>query len=144
MKKDSSRKVRNINGHIRTRDDHSTEFASDYVEAVEELIRVKGECRLSDLAGLFQISNASAHRTIARLKRIGLVESEPYRPIQLTKKGQMLASRSRDRHRLVIDFLIAVGVPRESAEIDSEGIEHHVSADTEKAIRSFLDTRKLP
>ncbi len=141
MTKNTSRQVRHINEHIRTRDDHSEESASDYVEAVEELIREKGECRLSDLAGLFQISNASAHRTVARLKRIGLVESEPYRPIQLTKKGQLLASRSRDRHRLVIDFLIAVGVPPEHAKIDAEGIEHHVSSATETAIRAFLDDR---
>ena len=132
-----------LNGHKRTREDHTSETASDYAEAVDLILHNKGECRLRDLAELFQISNASAHRAIARLKRQGLVESEPYGPIHLTRKGHILANQSQGLHQLVVDFLLAIGVPRESAEVDAEGLEHHISEDTEKAFRAFLQNRGL-
>jgi DtxR family manganese transport transcriptional regulator len=44
----------------------------------------------------------------------------------------------RARHRLVVDVLVALGVPREAAEADAEGIEHHVSEATLKAFGRFL------
>ncbi len=133
------RETKRLNGHKRTRQDHTSETASDYAEAVELISRNKGECRLSDLAELFQISNASAHRAVGRLKRIGLLESVPYGPIHLTRKGRTLASHSEGMHQLVVDFLVAIGVPRECAEVDAEGIEHHISKETENAFRLFLE-----
>ena len=134
----AKKQKRLLNGHKRTREDHTSETASDYAEAVELISQNKGECRLRDLAELFQISSASAHRAIGRLKRLGLMESEPYGPIHLTRKGRVLANQSQGLHQLVVDFLLAIGVPRESAEIDAEGLEHHISKDTEKAFRDFL------
>jgi DtxR family manganese transport transcriptional regulator len=44
----------------------------------------------------------------------------------------------RSRHRVVVDLLLAVGVPAESAEMDAEGIEHHVSDTTLAAFARFL------
>ena len=132
-----------VNGHKRTRQDHTSETASDYAEAIELISKTKGECRLRDLAELFQISSASAHRAIGRLKLRGLMDSEPYGPIRLTRKGRILASQSQGMHQLVVDFLMAIGVPRDFAEIDAEGLEHHISAATEQAFRSFLANRTV-
>ena len=81
----------------------------------------------------------STHRAISRLKDLGLLESVPYGPISLTRKGRDLASKSQDIHRLVVEFLMAVGVPQHVAEIDAEGIEHHVSKETVIAFREFLN-----
>jgi len=66
-------------------------------------------------------------KTIGRLKREGLAVAKPYRGVFLTEPGETLADRVRSRHRVVVDLLLAVGVPAESAELDAEGIEHHVS-----------------
>jgi DtxR family manganese transport transcriptional regulator len=44
----------------------------------------------------------------------------------------------RCRHRLVVDLLVAVGVPPEAAENDAEGIEHYVSEATLTAFAAFL------
>jgi DtxR family manganese transport transcriptional regulator len=44
----------------------------------------------------------------------------------------------RARHRTVVQLLIAVGVPPETAELDAEGIEHHVSKATLAAFDAFL------
>jgi DtxR family transcriptional regulator, manganese transport regulator len=56
----------------------------------------------------------------------------------LTDTGQALAERTRARHRIVVDLLVALGVPTEIAEADAEGIEHHVSEVTLKAFAHFL------
>jgi hypothetical protein len=55
--------------------------------------------------------------------------------------GEELAARVRTRHRLVVDVLLAMGVPVEAAEADAEGIEHHVSETTLKAFARFLHSR---
>ena len=52
-----------------------------------------------------------------------------------------MAKSARERHRLVVDLLIAVGAPREAAEADAEGIEHYVSAATLSAFEAFLRGR---
>ena len=77
-------------------------------------------------------------KTIARLKREGLATSRPYRGVFLTETGEHLAARVRARHRLVVDVLLAVGVPQEAAEQDAEGIEHHVSEVSLAAFAAFL------
>jgi DtxR family transcriptional regulator, manganese transport regulator len=67
-----------------------------------------------------------------------LVTSRPYRGIFLTDTGRALAERVRARHRLVVDLLLAVGVPADSAEGDAEGMEHHASEATLRAFGRFL------
>ena len=59
----------------------------------------------------------------------------------LTDAGHQLAGRVRARHRLVVEVLLALGVPREAAESDAEGIEHHVSDATLAAFGKFLSER---
>jgi DtxR family transcriptional regulator, manganese transport regulator len=80
----------------------------------------------------------TAIKTISRLKRAGLATGRPYRGIFLTEDGQKLATKVRNRHRLVVNVLLAVRVPTEAAEADAEGIEHYVSEETLKAFANFL------
>jgi DtxR family manganese transport transcriptional regulator len=83
-------------------------------------------------------------RPSARLKREGLARAKPYRGVFLTEAGAAMAKSARERHRLVVDLLIAVGAPREAAEADAEGIEHYVSASTLRAFETFLRSRGEP
>ena len=117
-------------GFDRMRQARQTEIAEDYVELIADLIADQGEARAVDLAERFGVSNATVNKTLARLGREGLVESKPYRSIFLTDEGAEMAKRSRRRHQIVLGFLQAIGVPPEAAEIDAEGIEHHVSDET--------------
>lgn len=126
----------------RTRSDHAQETAEDYVEAIADLVAEKGECRGADLARLFGVSHVTVTKTVARLASEGLVESEPYRPLSLTSKGKRLAAAARERHEVVEQFLITLGVSPAVAAVDSEGIEHHVSEETLKVFRRFLDERE--
>lgn len=126
----------------RVRDAHLTEMAEDYVELIADLISQKGEARVVDLAGRLGVTKATVNNTIQRLKRDGFVSAEPYRSIFLTKKGQGLAAASRERHQIVREFLIALGVDAETADFDAEGVEHHVSDVTLDAFRSYLRKRR--
>lgn len=118
----------------RVRDDHSVEIAEDYVELISDLIEIHGEARLVDLASHLGVSRPTVNATIQRLQKDGFVDSKPYRAIFLTGKGRELADRSRARHRIVLDFLHAIGVPPDMAEADAEGLEHHVSDETLRAL----------
>lgn len=127
------------NRHSRTRSDHATELAEDYVEAIADLIDEHGVCRTVALAARFEVSHVTVNRSVGRLQRDGFVETQPYAPITLTPKGKRLAEKSRERHQIVYEFLLALGVSEEAAVIDSEGIEHHVSAETLKAMQEFTE-----
>ena len=112
----------------------------DYAELIADLLEQDGEARATDVAKRSGVSHATAIKNIGRLKRAGLATSKPYRGVFLTDAGRGLADQVRARHRVVVDFLLAIGVPREDAEQDAEGIEHFVSKATLNAFDRFLRT----
>ena len=114
----------------RIRRAHQSEVAEDYVEMIADLIAETGEARTVDLAARFGVTSPTVNAIIQRLQREDLVDTRPYRSIFLTDAGHALAKEARARHRVVRDFLVAIGVPETIAEEDAEGIEHHVSAET--------------
>lgn len=134
----------NSTPHQRTRRDHSTETAEDYVEAVAEIISDRSSCRLVDLAEYFAVSHVTANRIVARLQKEGLLSTEPYQPIQLTAKGRRLAVRCRQRHETVYRFLLSIGIDETTAAIDAEGIEHHVSPKTLRRFEELLQCNESP
>lgn len=116
----------------------SAALLEDYVELIADLLTVHGEARAADVANRLGVTHPTALKSIARLKRKGLVTARPYRGVFLTDAGHKLADRVRARHRLVVNLLLAVGVPTESAEDDAEGMEHHASNATLKAFARYL------
>jgi DtxR family manganese transport transcriptional regulator len=124
--------------HREVRRAHATEIAEDYVEAIADLIASLGEARVTDLARRLGVTHVTVVRTVSRLADEGLVTARPYRSIFLTEQGRDLAQRSRERHDIVVRFLEALGVSAETAAVDAEGIEHHVSAQTLAAFERFL------
>jgi DtxR family transcriptional regulator, manganese transport regulator len=136
-RKGPSAKIRSA-AFKRVRADHSAELAEDYVEMIADLIDDRGEARCTDVAMRLGVANATVVKTLKRLQTIGLVTQEPYRAIFLTTDGWKMADDARRRHALVEKFLLALGVSQETARIDSEGIEHHVSIETLRAMAKFL------
>lgn len=122
----------------RARAARATAILEDYVELIGDLAAGGGRARPIDIARRLGVSHATVNNCIGRLEREGFVASKPYRGVALTLAGEELAMRVRARHRIVVDLLVAVGVPRESAEIDAEGIEHHVSDAALDAFVRFL------
>lgn len=129
----------------RAREAQASVVLEDYVELIGDLIAQTGEARVSDIAGRMGVTQPTASKAIARLRREGLATARPYRAVFLTDAGRGLADRVRARHRTVVALLVAVGVPPEIAELDAEGIEHHVSAQALAAFERFLaDRGQLP
>lgn len=122
--------------HRRTRADHAMETAEDYVEAVARLAGY-GLVRVGGLALCLGVSHVTVVRTLERLRRDGLVSKDTNSGIALTPKGRRLAGASRARHDVVVRFLQALGVPPGVAQQDAEGIEHHVSKATLRAMKRF-------
>lgn len=144
-KTDAGRRPRasgTTNAYRKVRRDHASELAEDYVELIDDLIAECGEARIVEIARRMGVSHVTANKTVGRLQRDGLVQRRPYRAIFLTEAGQRLAERSRERHQLVHAFLRAIGVPQQQASIDAEGIEHHISDATLRAMSRFLKARR--
>ena len=120
------------------REARRVELVEDYVELIDDLIADGGEARQVDIAARLGVAQPTVARMLKRLTGEGWVVQRPYRGIFLTESGKALAEESRCRHRLVEDFLLALGVGAETARQDAEGIEHHVSGETMDAFRRFL------
>ena len=125
--------------HQRTRRDHATETAEDYVEAVADILDAHETCRVTDLAKRFAVSHVTVNRIVGRLENEGLLATAPYQPITLTPKGKRLATRCRERHTIVYRFLLAIGIDEVTAAIDAEGIEHHVSSRTLQRLEELAE-----
>lgn len=134
----SSQQVENLR---RLRRDRAVETAQDYVEAIADLTATQGEARVVDLARRLGVTHVTVNRTLARLQRAGYVNTKPYRAIFLTAAGSTLAEECRQRHQTVVSFLRSLGVADRIAEMDAEGIEHHVSPETLAAFERCLKKR---
>lgn len=117
------------------------ERAEDYVELIDDLLTDSGEARQVDIAARLGVAQPTVAKALARLADAGYVVRRPYRGVLLTAQGIQLAAKSRERHRMVEQFLQAIGVDADSARRDAEGIEHHVSAATLEAFGRFLAAR---
>lgn len=121
-----------------TRREHANEIAEDYVETIADLFTQAGEARVVDLAKRLGVTHVTVTRTIGRLQKAGFVTAQPYRAIFLTEKGRALAAACKARHQTVVSFLRSLGIPERVAEMDAEGIEHHVSPRTLAAFKTAL------
>ena len=121
----------------RARLQHSLENTSDYLEAIAKLISENGVARVVDLATMLGVSKATVTKKVAQLQKDGYVHTEPYRSIYLEPSGLEIAREAQRIHEIVLNFLLAAGVPPHVAEADSEGIEHHVSKETIAALKKL-------
>ena len=126
---------------LQTRREHANEIAEDYVEAIADLVAEAGEARVVDLAKRLGVTHVTVNRTIGRLQKAGFVTAQRYRAIFLTDKGRNLATVCKHRHETVVAFLRSVGVPERIAEMDAEGIEHHVSPETLAAFEKLIKSK---
>src|SRR4029078_12040044 len=109
----------------------------DYLERILGLINTKGYARVVDIASNLRISQASVTNMVQRLDSDGLLNYEKYRGLVLTTAGQTLARNIARRHQLLADFLKLLGVDERVIEHDVEGMEHHISPSTLRAIEAL-------
>lgn len=117
----------------------------DYLERILELIQSKGYARVVDIAASLKISQASVTNMVQRLDADGMLKYEKYRGLVLTEAGETLARSIARRHQLLTDFLSVLGLDERVINHDVEGMEHHISPSTLRAIEALtLQLRRRP
>jgi Mn-dependent DtxR family transcriptional regulator len=116
---------------------HLSSAVEDYLERILELINTKGYARVVDIAQALRISQASVTNMVQRLDAEGLLHYEKYRGLVLTTAGETLAKNITRRHQLLTDFFKLLGVDDEVIYHDVEGMEHHISQPTLRAIQAL-------
>jgi DtxR family Mn-dependent transcriptional regulator len=121
-----------------------TQSREDYLETIYELIEEHAVARVKDIAAKLNVRKPSVHGAINELKKHGLVEQEPYGYITLTKAGTVEAKKVVERHEMLREFLLLLGVPAEVAEHDACAMEHLLCPETYAAVKKFIaEQRKV-
>ena len=119
--------------------------AEDYLERIHELIEEKGYARVVDIASSLKVKQASVTSMVQKLGEAGYLKYEKYRGLVLTGAGERLARKITRRHRLLTDFLKLLGLDEQVIYHDVEGMEHHISPPTLRAIEALaLQLRRRP
>jgi Mn-dependent DtxR family transcriptional regulator len=117
--------------------DSSTRM-EDYLEVIAELVELKGYATTLDISRYMSVSPPSVTKMLQRLEEGDYLEYEKYHGINLTKKGNQLAETIRQKHGILLEFFEILGVGRDIANRDAEGIEHHLNPKTIKKLRKFI------
>lgn len=119
-----------------------TDRMEDYLEVIYELVEQKGYATTVDISNYLNVSSPSVTKMMQKLDETGYLNYEKYRGIRLTEEGIRIAENIRNKHGLLAEFFILIGVDQESANSDAEGIEHHLHPQTIKKLKEFMSLIK--
>jgi Mn-dependent DtxR family transcriptional regulator len=117
----------------------ATPSMEDYLERIYKLIDEKGYARVSDIAEGLEVHPSSVTKMIQKLDKDNYLVYEKYRGLVLTSKGQKMGKRLVDRHKLLEEFLMLIGVSEDTIYKDVEGIEHHLSWNSITCIETLVE-----
>ena len=109
-----------------------------YLETILILSRKNGRVRSIDISEHMGYSKPSVSRAVGLLKKDAFIIVEEDGSIRLTDKGLALAEKILDRHTILTQMLIHLGISRETASNDACRIEHVISDETFEAIRRHM------
>ncbi len=115
----------------------------DYIEAIYLLEEEGKSAKSVEIARLIGVSKPAVNKAMNELLKLGYIEKEPYGSITLTEKGKKIGKKVYGIHVTIRDFLIQIGVSKETADIDCCLIEHVISTETLNAIKKSLNKKKL-
>lgn len=111
------------------------ESAENYLETILILKQKKGSVRSIDIANELGFSKPSVSIAMKNLKENGYIVIDSSGMISLTDKGREIAEKIYERHTLLTEWLIRLGVSPEIAAEDACRMEHVVSAESFAAIK---------
>lgn len=116
------------------------ESAEDYLEAILVLSKFNENnlVRAVDVAAYLEFSKPSVSVAMKALREDGLIEGDPRSPIRLTEQGLILAEKVLERHRVLSDMLVELGVSEENALRDACRMEHILSQESFDRIREHF------
>lgn len=114
------------------------ESGENYLETIYMLASETGYVRSVDVAHALSFSKPSVSRAMSILKKAGYIKMDKEGQIELTPSGRQIAERVYGRHRLLTDYLIAIGVSQETAAADACRMEHVISQETFEKIEAHV------
>ena len=115
--------------------------SEDYLETILQIQNKKGVVRSIDIAHELNFSKASVSIAMKKLRENNYILVDENGYITFTEEGYKIAQRVQEKHELLTNALIALGVSKEQAEIDACKVEHNVSDETFDAIKRHMKKR---
>ena len=114
--------------------------AEDYLETILRLREEKGYARSIDIATALGITKPSVSVAMKRLRENGYINMDENNYITLTEQGNAIAIRIYHRHKTLTQFLMNLGVNKETAQEDACRVEHVISEESFKAILDSMES----
>lgn len=114
------------------------ESGENYLETILLLSKKKSEVRSIDIVNELNLSRPSVSRAMSILKNDGLITIDSGGFITLSAEGLAIAERIYERHHIITDVLIRLGVPEEIAAQDACKIEHDLSDESFECIKKHI------
>ncbi len=121
---------------------HLQESGEMYLETIYILTKKNHDVRSLDVAEYMNFSKPSVSRAVGILKQGGYITVDSDGYLHLTELGKEIASKIYERHTLLTEFLIRLGVDEETAAEDACKIEHDISDKSFEAIKRHVDEKK--
>ena len=118
------------------------ESAEDYLERILMLRLKNGTVRSIDIVRDLEYSKPSVSIAMKRLRENGYIQMDADGLITLLPPGEEIASRIYDRHQLLTQFLVQLGVSPENAAADACKIEHDISQETFDCIKKHISNHR--
>ena len=116
--------------------------SEDYLETMLMLKIRHGYIRSIDIASELGVTKPSVSYATKRLRENGYITMDKDGLITITGKGLRIAESMYERHKTLTRFLIELGVDPKIAQEDACKIEHDISEETFRALRSHIDNQK--
>ena len=120
------------------------ESAENYLEAILSLHERHGLVRSIDIANELHFSKPSVSVAMKKLRESGYIEMDKDGFISLLPSGEEIARRIYERHKLLTQFFIRLGVDPEVAAADACKVEHDLSEETFQKMKEYALGGKLP
>ena len=127
---------RNVYGGERM---HLLESGEMYLETILILTKQKDFVRSLDVAEYMNYSKPSVSRAVGILKEGGYIQVDKAGGIALTESGAEIAEKIYERHRVLTQMLVCLGVDEKTAAEDACKMEHDISDRSFEAIKSRLE-----
>ena len=114
------------------------ESGENYLETILILEKRNGIARSVDVANELNFSKPSISRAMTVLKQAGYVTIGSINQLVLTPEGRRIAESVYERHCILHDYLVSIGVDDETASQDACRIEHVLSEETFKCIKNLM------
>lgn len=120
---------------------HLQESGEMYLETIYVLSQKRGGVRSIDVGEYMGYSKPSVSRAVGLLKQGGYVTADSDGFLSLTEEGKRVASKMYERHTLLTEFFVSLGVDEDTAAEDACKIEHDISDKTFNAIKGFVNNK---